>query len=249
MNTPVPRASSGAHLLVVEDDDATRRAVAANLASHGFEVVEARDGTEALRRWEGRRPDLIILDLGLPDVDGTSVIRRVRRDAMTPILVLSARGLEHDKVDALEAGADDYVTKPFGMAELRARVGALLRRTAGLVAEPGGTVTLGSIVLDIARHEVTVNGTPLDLTPREYELLKVLVSQPGRLLTRGRLLRAVWGTAYAEEGHYLHVYVSRLRRKLAAADPAGDAGDIILAEPGIGYRVREADPGENLSGC
>jgi two-component system KDP operon response regulator KdpE len=231
----------GAHLLVVEDDEPTRRAVASNLASHGYQVVEAEDGNDALRRWEVRRPDLIVLDLGLPDLDGSAVIRRIRRDATTPILILSARGAERDKVAALEAGADDYVTKPFGMAELRARIAALLRRAAGPAADLTGSVSVGPVVLDIARRKVTVSGTPLDLTPREYELLKVMMSEPGRLLTRGRLLRAVWGTAYAEEGHYLHVYVSRLRRKLAEADPTGRASDLIVAEPGVGYRVREVD--------
>ena len=233
--------TAGAHLLVVEDDEPTRRAVATNLAGHGYQVVEAEDGNEALRRWEVRRPDLIVLDLGLPDVDGSTVIRRIRRDATTPILILSARGAERDKVAALEAGADDYVTKPFGMAELRARIAALLRRAAGPAADLTGSVTVGPVVLDIARRKVTVGGTPLDLTPREYELLKVMMSEPGRLLTRGRLLRAVWGTAYAEEGHYLHVYVSRLRRKLAEADPTGRASDLIVAEPGVGYRVRDVD--------
>jgi two-component system KDP operon response regulator KdpE len=233
--------SPGAHLLVVEDDEPTRHAVAANLAVHGYRVVEAGDGSEALRRWEGQRPDLIVLDLGLPDLDGTAIIRRVRRDATTPILVLSARGAEKDKVAALEAGADDYVTKPFGMAELQARIGALLRRAGGQAVDPTGAIVLGPVTLDIARHQVTVGGLPLELTPREYELLKVMMSQPGRLLTRGRLLRAVWGTAYSEEGHYLHVYVSRLRRKLGDADPTGRARDLIVAEPGVGYRIKEAD--------
>jgi two-component system KDP operon response regulator KdpE len=228
-------------LLVVEDDEPTRHAVAANLASHGYRVAEAADGTEALRRWEGQRPDLIVLDLGLPDIDGAVIIRRVRRDATTPILVLSARGAEKDKVAALEAGADDYVTKPFGMAELQARIGALLRRAGGPGVDPTGVIVLGPVTLDIARHQVTVGELPLELTPREYELLKVMMSQPGRLLTRGRLLRAVWGTAYSDEGHYLHVYVSRLRRKLGNADPTGRARDLIVAEPGVGYRVKEAD--------
>ena len=234
-----PGLVDGAHLLVVEDDASTRDAVVANLAGHGYVVEGVADGGEALRRWELRRPDIIVLDLGLPDVDGVTIIRRVRREATTPILILSARGLEHDKVEALEAGADDYVTKPFGMAELRARISALLRRAGGPAATPTGVVAVGPVVLDIARHAVTVHGRPVDLTPREYELLKVLMSEPGRLFTRGRLLRAVWGTAYAEEGHYLHVYVSRLRRKLGEADPVGLARDLIVAEPGVGYRFRE----------
>jgi two-component system KDP operon response regulator KdpE len=141
------------------------------------------------------------------------------------------------KVVTLEAGADDYVTNPFGMDELRARIGAALRRAAGPAADPTGVVRLGPIAMDIGARRVTVGDAPVELTPREYELLKVMMAQPGRLLTKGRLLRAVWGTAYADEAHYLHVYVSRLRRKLAAADPTGAAEGLISAEPGIGYRV------------
>jgi two-component system KDP operon response regulator KdpE len=232
---------AGARLLIVEDDEPTRRAVAAVLSGHGYRVNEAPDGATALQRWEAARPDLIVLDLGLPDVDGATIIRRVRREATTPILVLSARGREQDKVAALEAGADDYVTKPFGIAELQARIGALLRRAAGPAADAQGTLTLGPVRMDVAQRTVTVGEEALDLTPREYELLKVMLSQPGRVLTRGRLLRAVWGTAYASEGHYLHVYVSRLRRKLGEADSTGRARDLIVAEPGVGYRVRDPD--------
>ncbi len=183
---------------------------------------------------------MIILDLGLPDRDGDVVIRKVRHETTTPILIMSARGDERDKVAALEAGADDYVTKPVGLAELRARIGALLRRAGGPAASQTGVVRLGPVSVDVARHQAAVNGEPLDLTPREYELLKVLISEPGRLFTRGRLLRAVWGTAYGDATHYLHVYVSRLRRKLAAADPGGPARNLIVAEPGVGYRVAEA---------
>ena len=134
------------------------------------------------------------------------------------------------------------MTKPFGLAELRARVAALLRRAGGPAADPAGIMRLGPIAIDTTRREVQVNGTPLDLTPREYELLKTMVGQPGRLLTRGRLLRAVWGTAYGSEAHYLHVYVSRLRRKLDATDPSGQASGLIVAEPGVGYRIAEAAP-------
>jgi two-component system, OmpR family, KDP operon response regulator KdpE len=233
--------NGGAHLLLVDDDEPTRRSVVANLAAHGYRVVEAGDVASALRSWDAERPDLILLDLGLPDGDGGSVVRRVRRESTTPILVLSARGAERDKVAALEAGADDYVTKPFGLAELRARVAALLRRTAGQAADPAGMVSLGPVTLDVVRHVATVGGAPVDLTPREYELLKTMLSNPGRLLTKARLLRAVWGTAYADEGHYLHVYVSRLRRKLAAADPAGETRKLIVAEPGVGYRIAEVE--------
>ena len=231
---------TGPHLLVVEDDEPTRRAVAANLRGNGYLVEEAGDVASALAAWDTERPDAIVLDLGLPDLDGIAVVRRVRREASTPILVLSARGQEADKVAALEAGADDYVTKPFGLSELRARIGALLRRAAGPAADPGGILRNGGVVLDPTRRVVTVQGDPLDLTPREYELLKVLLAHPARVVTRGRLLRAVWGTGYSEESHYVHVYVSRLRRKLAAADPSGRERDLITSEPGVGYRIRAA---------
>jgi len=231
----------GPRLLLVEDDAPVRRMVAANLAAHDYDVTEAGDVLTALRAWDAERPDLILLDLGLPDRDGTTIIRRVRREASTPILVLSARVDEVEKVAALEAGADDYVTKPFGMDELRARVAALLRRASGPAADPAGRLVVGPVVVDVARRTVTVSGTAVELTPREYELLKTLLSMPGRVLTKGRLLRAVWGDAYTDQGHYLHVYVSRLRRKLDAADPAAQAGRLIGAEPGIGYRVLAPD--------
>jgi two-component system KDP operon response regulator KdpE len=230
----------GARLLLVEDDEATRRSVAANLVGHGYTVVEARDVRSAMRAWDAQRPDVILLDLGLPDADGIVLIRHIRRDATTPILVLSARDSEPDKVTALETGADDYVTKPFGLPELRARVGALLRRSGGAASDAAGRVSLGPVVIDVVRRAVTVGGIPVELTPREYELLKAMISQPGRLLTRGRLLRAVWGVSYGGESHYLHVYVSRLRRKLDAADPTGAASALIVAEPGVGYRIAEA---------
>jgi two-component system KDP operon response regulator KdpE len=234
---PRPGRGAGPRLLLVEDDAATRNAVARNLEAHGFRVEVAGDAAEAMRRLDAGRPDLVLLDLGLPDLDGSVVVRHIRRDGTTPILILSARADERDKVATLEAGADDYVTKPFGLDELRARIGALLRRAGGPTTTVEGTTRLGPITLDILERRVEVAGRPVELTPREYELLKVIVANPGRLLTKGRLLRAVWGTAYAGEAHYLHVYVSRLRAKLAAADPSGSAASLIAAEPGVGYRV------------
>jgi two-component system KDP operon response regulator KdpE len=170
-------------------------------------------------------------------MDGQAVILRVRREATTPIIVVSARGREEDRVAALDAGADDYLTKPFGLSELHARMRAVLRRAAGPAADTEGCLRLGPVMLDVPHHEVRVGETLVDLTPREFELLKVLLSQPGRVVTAGRLLRAVWGTAYSDEAHYLHVYVSRLRRKLAAADPSGAAAKLIVAEAGVGYRI------------
>lgn len=230
---------SGARLLIVEDDEATRAALAVALRAHDFTVAEAESVAAARRAWDQARPDVIILDLGLPDRDGLSFLRAVRREATTPVLVLSAREREPVKVAALEQGADDYVTKPVGLPELRARIGALLRRAAGPAADAGGVLTLGPVRLDPARRAVTVDGVAVDLTPREYELLKALLAHPGRVLTHARLLRAVWGEAYQAEAHYLHVYVSRLRRKLAAADPSGRAAGLITAEPGVGYRLAE----------
>ncbi len=226
-----------AAVLIVEDDEPARQAIAANLRARGHEVDEAGDVREALRAWDRRRPDLILLDLGLPDLDGQAVILHVRREATTPIIILSARGREEDRVAALDAGADDYLTKPFGLTELHARMRAVLRRAAGPKADTAGRLRLGPVELDVPRHQVSVDGKELELTPREFELLKVLMAQQGRVVTAGRLLRAVWGTAYSDEGHYLHVYVSRLRRKLAAADPNGAAARLIVAEPGVGYRI------------
>jgi two-component system KDP operon response regulator KdpE len=232
-DTPGPR------VLLVEDDEPTRGALRRDLMARGYRIDDVADGMSALERWEAARPDVVLLDLGLPDMDGARVIRAIRREATTPILVLSARGAEHVKVEALELGADDYVTKPFGMAELHARLRAALRRAAGPSADAAGRILAGPLLLDQIRHEVSVSGKRIDLTPREFELLKVLLAHAGRLVTRGRLLRAVWGQAYGGEDHYVHVFVSQIRRKLAAADPDGALRDLFVTEPGVGYRVRE----------
>jgi two-component system KDP operon response regulator KdpE len=229
------------NLLLVEDDDDTRRALARDLGAHGFRVEEATTGAEALLMWERRRPDIVLLDLGLPDIDGTSVVRRIRGEATTPILVLSARDRERDKIEALELGADDYVTKPFALGELYARIRALLRRAGGPAADETGIVRVGRLMLDPARHLVQVGDEAVPLAPREFELLKVLLAHAGRVVTRGRLLRAVWGTGYSEEAHYVHVYISQIRRKLAAADPTGSMADLIVSEPGVGYRIESPD--------
>lgn len=224
-------------ILLVEDDESTRASLVRDLAARGYRVHEAPDGRTALDHWAARRPDLALVDLGLPDMDGLRVIRLIRRDAGTPIIVLSARGDEAVKIQALELGADDYVTKPFAMGELHARMRAILRRSAGPASTDDGRLRAGPIVLDVLRHEVTVNGSAADLTPREFEILRVLMANPGRLVTHGRLLRAVWGTEYQGERHYVHVHVSQLRRKLAALDPTGEARGMIVTEPGVGYRV------------
>jgi two-component system KDP operon response regulator KdpE len=228
-------------ILVVEDDAETRRALVRELGARGYAIDEAPDGATALRRWEARRPDVVLLDLGLPDVDGLTLVTRFRRDAATPIVILSGRYEEREKVEALERGADDYVTKPFGVAELHARLRVALRRAAGPDADPAGRVVVGPLVFDARRHEVLVNGAPVELTPREFEILRVLLAQAGRLVTKGRLLRAVWGEAYQAEASYVYVHVSQLRRKLAAADPDGRLRDLIVTEPGVGYRIRGSE--------
>ena len=230
--------SAEPRILVVEDDDETRQALARELTSRGYAIDEAPDGATALARWEARRPDVVLLDLGLPDMDGLRLVTRFRREAATPIVILSGRYEEREKVEALERGADDYVTKPFGVGELHARLRVALRRAAGPDADPGGRVVVGSLVFDAARHEVRVRDAPVPLTPREFEILRVLLAHAGRLVTKGRLLRAVWGEAYQGEDSYVYVHVSQLRRKLAAADPDGDLRDLIVTEPGVGYRIR-----------
>jgi two-component system KDP operon response regulator KdpE len=230
-----------AAVLVVEDDPETRAALLRELRRRGYHADEAADGRSALGRWEARRPDVVLLDLGLPDMDGLDVIRRIRREARTPIVILSARSLEAEKVEALERGADDYVTKPFGVDELDARLRVALRHAAGPAADEGGRVAVGPLEFDASRHAVQVDGRPIDLTPREFEILRVFLTNAGRLVTKGRILRAVWGEAYREEDSYVYVHVSQVRRKLAAADPEGRLADLIVTEPGVGYRIREAD--------
>jgi len=233
------RAAPAATILVVEDDAETRQVVVRELTARGYRVEAAADGQTAIERWEQRRPDLVLLDLGLPDLDGLQVVRRIRRDASTPIVILSGRYEEREKVEALDRGADDYVTKPFGIDELHARLRVALRHAAGPAADPAGVLVAGPLRLDAPRHEVTVDGARVDLTPREFEILRVLLTHAGRLVTKGRLLRAVWGEAYQREDSYVYVHVSQLRRKLAAADPDGALRDLIVTEPGVGYRVRD----------
>jgi two-component system, OmpR family, KDP operon response regulator KdpE len=233
---------SGATVLVVEDDDEVRAVLVRELGSRGYRVQEAADGHAALERWEASRPDVVLLDLGLPDMDGLDVIRRIRRDAMTPIVILSARFAEREKVEALDRGADDFVTKPFGLEELHARLRVALRRGAGPGGDADGRVVVGPLAFDARRHEVRVGEEAVDLTPREFELLRVLLGEQGRIVTKGKLLRAVWGQAYQGEDSYVYVHVSQLRHKLAAADRTGALSDLIVTEPGIGYRVRAPEP-------
>ena len=230
---------TGARVLVVEDDPGILRALKTNLTRHGFDVETAETGAEALDAYSRRRPDLILLDLGLPDVDGTVVIQEVRARANTPIVVLSVRGAERDKVTALDLGADDYLTKPFGVEELLARVRVALRHAVGAARGTAAVFNIGELEVDIERRRVRVGGEEVHLTPTEYDLLKAFISQPDKVLTDRMLLRAVWGPEYGSEAHYLHVYVARLRRKIEK-DPQRPR--YLLTEPGVGYRLVTEQP-------
>ena len=221
-----------AHVLVVDDEPQIRRALRTGLQARGYEVLEAASGEEALVQLAAKEPDIVILDLGMPDFDGTEVIRRLRSWSQVPVIVLSVRDRQDDKIGALDAGADDYVTKPFDMDELLARMRATLRRTQPADAGPS-VLTFDDLEIDLARKLVSRDGVRVRLTPTEYSLLEVMVANPGKLLTHRWLLQKVWGAGYGQETHYLHVYVRQLRQKL------GDDTSIprlILTEPGVGYR-------------
>ncbi len=220
-------------VLVVDDEQAIRRFLRVALSSQGYAVVEASSGQEGLSAANSQKPAVVILDLGLPDIDGVEVIRLLRQWSQIPIIILSVRGSESDKIAALDAGADDYLTKPFGVGELLARLRAALRRTTQKANEP--VFTSGNLKIDLARRLVTLSGREVQLTPTEYELLSVLVTHAGKVLTHGHLLREVWGAEYGEEFHMLHVNISNLRRKIEP-DPARP--QFIITEPGVGYRLR-----------
>jgi two-component system KDP operon response regulator KdpE len=219
-------------LLVVDDEPALVRALAINLRAHGYDVDVAASGRAALTAASTRLPDLVVLDLGLPDMDGVDVVEGLRGWSTMPVLVLSARHEQRQKVAALDAGADDYITKPFGMDELLARVRAALRRTNPAQEGPA-RVTTDAFVVDLAAHTVTVGDGEVRLTPTEWHLLEVLVRNPGRLVPQRQLLQEVWGPQYGSESNYLRVYVSQLRRKL---EPDPTHPRHILTQPGVGYR-------------
>jgi two-component system, OmpR family, KDP operon response regulator KdpE len=218
-------------VLVVDDDPHLTRALRITLRAAGYDVVAAPDGRTALKEAAEEHPDLVVLDLGLPDLDGTEVLAGLRPWFTGPVLVLSARADSHDKIDALDSGADDYVSKPFDMGELLARLRALLRRRSP--EDDGPVVTTDSLVIDLAAKQVTVDGVVVRLTPTEWALLTELVRSPGRLVSQRQLLQTVWGPAYEKETHYLRVYMAQLRRKLEA-DPARPR--YLHTEPGMGYR-------------
>jgi two-component system KDP operon response regulator KdpE len=226
-------------ILVIEDDSPIRRFLEAALTNAGYEVVEAETGRTGLTHMLARVPDLVVLDLGLPDMDGMEIIARVREWSQVPIVILSARGREDDKVKALNAGADDYLTKPFGVPELLARIQVALRHAAALGAADLGATSrfqVGDLVVDLAGRRVLVRELEVHLTRLEYRLLTTLVRNAGKVLTHQYLLREVWGPGYLEQTHYPRMFIASLRRKIED-DPAEPR--YILTEQGVGYRLVE----------
>jgi two-component system, OmpR family, KDP operon response regulator KdpE len=226
-------------VLVVDDEPPIVRAVAANLRVRGFEVLTAASGETALAAVETHQPDCVVLDLGLPGIDGLEVLRRLRTWTQVPVVVLTAIDGERDKVTALDLGADDYVTKPFGVAELMARIRVALRHARAAVADRPRVITAGEVTIDLDAKLVTRGGAPVRLTPIEYRLVESLATNAGRLCTHRFLLERVWGPGYGDESHYLRVYMANLRKKLD--DPS--APQLLLTEPGMGYRFVVPDAG------
>lgn len=226
-------------ILVIEDEAAIRRFLKMTLNSHGYEFREALTGSEGLMKVGTDRPDLVILDLGLPDMDGLEVTKQLREWTAIPIIVLSARGQEKDKVDALDAGADDYLTKPFGVPELLARTRVALRHALRVQTnEAESEFLVGNVRVDFSKRLVFLDGEEAHLTRIEYKLLVTLVKYAGKVVTHNQLLREIWGSQYGEESHYLRVYMAHLRRKLEA-DPAHPK--YLVTEPGVGYRLKVED--------
>jgi two-component system KDP operon response regulator KdpE len=232
--------NGGARILVVDDEPQIRRFLSASLNSHEYTVIEAHTGNEAIRLCTTAQPDLVILDLGLPDMDGREVLSRIREWSRVPIIVLSVRFDEQDKIDALDRGADDYVTKPFGMGELLARMRTALRHRVG-TSEEAPLFTSGGLAVDLTRRVVTVEGQEVRLSRKEYEVLRTLVKHAGKVVTHQQLLREVWGPAHVNETQYLRVYVGQLRQKIER-DPTQPRH--LITEAGVGYRQRQLDDGE-----
>ncbi|MFL5662675.1 MAG: response regulator transcription factor [Ktedonobacteraceae bacterium] len=231
-------SKSGARILVVDDEIEILRALQRSLTAHGFEVFTASSGEEALEAIAHHRPDLMLLDLGLPGISGLEVCKRVRAESNLPIIVLSVKDAERDKVQALDLGADDYVPKPFGIDEVLARIRVALRHTAQVQSGTEPSFTAGPLKVDFAQRLVQVNGQEVKLTPTEYDLLQALIKNQGKIMTRHMLLSQVWGTGYGTESHYLHVYIGQLRRKIEP-DPAHPR--FILTISGVGYRFSADD--------
>ena len=230
-----PGTVTSPKVLVVDDEPQIRRFLRASLQSHDYTVLEAENGKEALRVCTVQKPELVILDLGLPDMDGLDVIKLVREWSEVPIIVLSIRSDDADKIEALDRGANDYVTKPFSMGELLARMRAALRQGRAEEGEAETVIAVGDIAIDLGKRLITRGGTPVKLSRKEYDLLKILAVHLGKVITHQQLLQEVWGPAYVEETQYLRVYIGQLRQKLER-DPA--APKWLITEPGVGYRLQ-----------
>lgn len=225
-------------LLVIEDDPQMRRFLRTSLHAQGFQILEAETGEQGLALATERAPQVILLDLGLPDMDGIKVAERLRGWSRIPIIVLSARGREADKVGALDAGADDYLTKPFGVNELLARVRVALRHAKELPSGEQPVIEVGGLRIDLDRHEVTRDGRDIRLTPLEFKLVVLLARHAGKVLTHRQILKDVWGPAALDQTHYLRVYMAQLRRKIER-DPSRP--HLLVTEPGVGYRLQDED--------
>lgn len=230
-------------VLVIDDEPEIRRFLRASLKTHRHEVIEAENGAEALSAVRGAHPDLVILDLGLPDMDGVEVTRRVREWSQIPIIILSVRNRETEKIEALNAGADDYLTKPFGVGELLARIRVIMRRVVNIGTHP--IYQFGDLVVNLDRHEVRREGSEISLTPTEFELLNILIQNAGKVVTQRQIIHKVWGAGYEDEARLLRVNISNLRRKI---EPDPNQPQFIFTELGVGYRFRDEQPPEQPAG-
>ncbi|HTV48658.1 MAG TPA: response regulator, partial [Phycisphaerae bacterium] len=224
-------------VLIVEDEPAIHKFLKISLQTQGCRLISSMTGGDGLLQAASHTPDVVILDLGLPDMDGIDFVRRFREWSQTPIVIISARGREQDKVAALDAGADDYLTKPFSVGELQARLRALLRRRAAIGAGDSPVFTIGELTVDLALRQVKLGEKQIRLTPNEYRILSFLIQHAGRVVTHQQLLKQIWGPDSEHEKHYLRVYINQLRQKI---EPSPEQPRFILTEPGVGYRLVEA---------
>ncbi len=225
-------SEKGLRVLVIDDEPQIRKLLRVSLGAHGYDVHESMSGMDSVVQAADIKPDLVILDLGLPDIDGKEVVRRLREWSDVPILILTARDQEKEKIDALDAGADDYITKPFSMGELLARMRVSVRRSAHAGEDP--VIQCGDLSIDLAQRRVTVDAQEIKLTPTEYDIIKILAQNAGKVLTHRQLLKAVWGDTYSDDTHYIRVYIGQLRRKI---EPNPTQPRYIITESGVGYRL------------
>ncbi len=225
-------SEKGLRVLVIDDEPQIRKLLKVSLGAHGYDVHESMSGMDSVVQAADIKPDLVILDLGLPDIDGKEVVRRLREWSDVPILILTARDQEKEKIDALDAGADDYITKPFSMGELLARMRVSVRRSAHVGEDP--VIQCGDLSIDLAQRRVMVDAQEIKLTPTEYDIIKILAQNAGKVLTHRQLLKAVWGDTYSDDTHYIRVYIGQLRRKI---EPNPTQPRYIVTESGVGYRL------------